>query len=119
MKLITLHIITFTLLLFIVTPEELPAAEVLQISSSNILQIGDNNRIYSVQLSCIEVDPKNEDEARKLLKKKLPRRSKVNLHPKGLNDNGTLLARVNLLNKENDLSSLLVSSGLAVESCHD
>ena len=33
------------------------AAEVLQVSSSSILLIGDNNRTYTVKIACTEISP--------------------------------------------------------------
>ena len=62
-------------------PMQSMAAEVLQVRSSTLLQIGDGNRNYSVRLACIAVDPVNEEAAVDLLKKAVPRRKRVNLRP--------------------------------------
>ncbi len=106
------------LLLFvcILTPRAIYAAEVLQIRSSTLLELGDNNRTYTVRIACLEVDPSSEDAAIKLLKKILPRRKKVNLKPQGSID-GVLLARVIPIGEENDLSKDLEFNGLGRQTC--
>ena len=92
------------------------AAEVLQVRSSSLLQVGDRNRTYTVVLACAAVDPVLEDEAVKWLRDQLPRRRRVNLRPVGSLD-GQLLARVTPLGEQTDLSTGLVASSLAVDSC--
>ena len=73
------------ILLVVMLASPLPsmAAEVLQVRSSTLLQIGDRNRNYSVRLACVAVDPANEQAAVDLLKKAVPRRKLVNLRPEG------------------------------------
>ena len=92
------------------------AAEVLQVRSSSLLQIGDRNRNYTVQLACLEVNPADEQAALDWLKHALPRRRRVNLRPEGLVE-GTLIARVTPLGEEQDLSAGLASAGLGRLSC--
>ncbi len=92
------------------------AAEVLQVRSSSLLQVGDRNRTYTVVLACAAVDPVLEDEAVRWLRDQLPRRRRVNLRPVGSLD-GQLLARVTPLGEPTDLSTGLVASSLAVDSC--
>ena len=92
------------------------AAEVLQVRSSSLLQVGDRNRTYTVVLACAAVDPVLEDEAVKWLRDQLPRRRRVNLRPVGSLD-GQLLARVTPLGEPTDLSTGLVAASLAVDSC--
>ena len=94
------------------------AAEVLQVRSSTLLQIGDRNRNYSVRLACVAVDPANEEAAVDLLKKAVPRRKRVNLRPEG-NEDGVLIARVTPLDAEQDLGLSLVTTGLATQSCSE
>ena len=91
-------------------------AEVLQVRSSSLLQIGDRNRNYTVQLACLEVDPADEQAATEWLKKALPRRRRVNFRPEGVLE-GTLLARVTPLGEEQDLSLELAEAGLARFTC--
>jgi len=83
------------------------AAEVLQVRSGTLLQVGDHNRTYTVEL---------DEAAAAWLRQQLPRRTRVNLRPLG-NREGTLLARVQRLegggNAATDLGDGLISAGLA------
>ena len=88
------------------------AAEVLQVRSGVLLQVGDQNRSYPVQLGCISVTPEQSGAAEDWLRQELPRRTRVNLRPLGSAD-GVLLARVQVLRGGDDLGSGLVSAGLA------
>jgi len=78
------------------SPLALQAAEVLQVRSGTLLQIGDGNRNYTVRLACLAVTPEANAEAVAWLRQQLPRRSRVNLRPVGSED-GILVARVNRL----------------------
>ena len=91
-------------------------AEVLQIRNSSLLQIGDSNRNYSVRLACLNVDLPNEVAAKEFLKLKLPRKSRVNLRPKGSSE-GILEASVIPLGSDKDLTEIIVESGLGNFSC--
>ena len=108
------------ILLVVMLASPLPsmAAEVLQVRSSTLLQIGDRNRNYSVRLACVAVDPANEQAAVDLLKKAVPRRKRVNLRPEG-NEDGVLIARVTPLDADQDLGLSLVTTGLAMQSCSE
>ncbi len=88
------------------------AAEVLQVRSGVLLQVGDQNRSYPVQLGCISVTPEQSGAAEDWLRQELPRRTRVNLRPLGSAD-GVLLARVQVLRGGDDLGSGLISAGLA------
>ncbi len=92
------------------------AAEVLQVRSSQLLQVGDHNRTYTVQLTCVDVAAPDEARAVSWLREQLPRRRRVNLRPAGSVD-GQLLARVTPIGDELDLSSGLVAAGLASDRC--
>ena len=59
------------------------SAEILQVTSSSVLLIGDHNRTYTVKLACTEISPDLEEESVNWLKKQLPRHTKVILKPKG------------------------------------
>jgi len=98
-------------------PGQVLAAEVLQVRSGTLLQIGDRNRNYSVQLACVVVDPDDDAAAVDWIRKQLPRRSKVNLRPTGSAD-GVLIAHINHLDGQgnHDLGSELIASGLASSS---
>ncbi|MCT0200467.1 hypothetical protein KQ313_12350 [Synechococcus sp. CS-1325] len=88
------------------------AAEVLQVRSADLLQVGDQNRSYPVRLGCVEVDASHTVAATEWLRRALPRRTKVNLRPLGSVD-GVLLAQVKLLPGGADLGTGLVREGLA------
>lgn len=98
--------------LFLLAPGAAWAAEVLQVRSGNLLQVGDRNRSYGVQLACVQVGEAQQQGALQLTRQKLPRHSRVNLRPVGSAD-GQLLARVRILPGGEDLGSALVAAGLA------
>ena len=102
--------------LMLLLPFQAFAAEVLQVRSATLLQVGDRNRNYSVQLACVEVAPDDEQQAQDWLRRAVPRRRRVNLRPEGSSD-GVLLARVTPIGDELDLGAALVQEGLARVSC--
>ena len=75
------------------------AAEILQVSSSSLLLIGDNNRTYTVKIACTEI-----------------RHTKVNLKPKG-SINGVLVAKVIPFKSNIDITEKYINEGLAVNKC--
>ena len=92
------------------------AAEILQVSSSSLLLIGDNNRTYTVKIACTEISPDLEEKSVMWLKKELPRHTKVNLKPKGSLD-GVLVAKVIPFNSNIDISEKYINEGLAENNC--
>ena len=92
------------------------AAEVLQVTSSSVLLIGDHNRTYTVKLACTVISPDLEEESVKWLKKQLPRHTKVNLKPKG-SVNGVLVAKVIPFNSNIDITEEYINEGLAINKC--
>ncbi len=107
-------VLTGLLLLLWAVPVQ--AAEVLQVRSSSLLQVGDHNRTYTVALACSAVDASHEAEAIAWLRQELPRRRRVNLRPIGSSE-GQLMARVTPIGADHDLSSGLIAAGLASNSC--
>ena len=95
---------------------EVFAAEILQVTSSSVLLIGDHNRTYTVKLACTEVSPELEEKSVKWLKKQLPRHTKVNLKPKGSVD-GVLVAKVIPFDSNVDITEKYINEGLAREKC--
>ena len=95
---------------------EVVAAEILQVTSSSVLLIGDHNRTYTVKLACTEVSPELEEKSVKWLKKQLPRHTKVNLKPKGSVD-GVLVAKVIPFDSDVDIAEKYINEGLAREKC--
>jgi hypothetical protein len=59
------------------------AAEVLQVRGPALLQLGDGNRSYVVELACLHVLPDSQQQATAWLRQQLPRHSRVNLRPLG------------------------------------
>ena len=92
------------------------AAEILQVSNSSVLLIGDNNRTYTVKIACTEIRPDLEEKSVEWLKKKLPRHTKVNLKPKGSID-GILIAKVIPFNSNIDISDEYIKEGFAINKC--
>ena len=92
------------------------AAEILQVSNSSVLLIGDNNRTYTVKIACTEISPDLEERAINWLKKQLPRHTKVNLKPKGSID-GMLIAKIIPFNSNIDISEEYIKEGLAINKC--
>jgi len=96
-------------------PAGADAAEVLQVRSGRLLQVGDQNRSYSIELACLNPSQERDDEAAQWLRQQLPRRTRVNLRPQGQRD-GLLIARVQPLSGPqagSDLSQGLIAAGLA------
>lgn len=88
------------------------AAEILSIRSANLLQVGDQNRSYGVQLACLEVSEAQSKEALSWLKQHGARGTKVNLRPISERE-GRLLAKVSVLRTGLDLGDAMVKLGLA------
>tara|TARA_Y100001968_G_scaffold85567_1_gene76681 strand:- start:757 stop:1104 length:348 start_codon:yes stop_codon:yes gene_type:complete len=95
---------------------QVDAAEILQVSSSSVLLIGDNNRTYTVKIACIEISPDLEESSHEWLKKQLPRHTKVNLKPKGSVD-GVLVAKVIPFNSNIDITEKYINEGFAINNC--
>lgn len=91
-------------------PSPAAAAEVLQVRSATLLQVGDQNRSYSVALSCLALPAADEAAATVWLRAAVPRRTRVNLRPMGA-DGGILMARVVRLDQGTDLAADLVAAG--------
>ena len=92
------------------------AAEILQVSSSSVLLIGDSNRTYTVKIACAEISPELEEKSIDWLKKQLPRHTKVNLKPKGSVD-GVLIAKIIPINSNIDITENYINEGLAKNKC--
>lgn len=99
-------------LFILLTPGVAAAAEVLAVRSATLLQVGDSNRTYTVELACLAVAPEQQQQALAWMRHELPRRSRVNLRPLGSHD-GILLAKVQKLGSATDLASGLIAAGQA------
>jgi hypothetical protein len=86
---------------------------VLQISGADRVLVGDRNRTSPVLLGCMEVLDGAQEEAKALLRQRLPRNRRINLRPLGERD-GLLVARISPLDDPaGDVSDALVAAGLA------
>lgn len=113
----TLTLLGVLLALLLGWPGMAAAAEVYQVRSGTLLQVGDGNRSYAVELACMKLVAEQEQQATAWLRQALPRRTKVNLRPMGQRD-GTLLAQVSLLSTGADIATGLIDAGLArAEAC--
>ena len=108
--------ILISLAIFFCFFSQVHAAEILQVSSSSVLLIGDHNRTYTVKLACTEISPDLEEESVKWLKKQLPRHTKVNLKPKGSVD-GVLVAKVIPFDSNIEITEKYINQGLAINNC--
>ena len=109
--------ITLIAILFVLFfPLKVLAANVLYISNSSLIQIGDNNRSYKVKLACIKVNPNKEDKAKEWLEFELPRKTKVNLLPKGVKD-GMLVANVIKISSGDNINYEMIDKGFAIDAC--
>ena len=115
MKNVYIKIVIFMILCFSFVSQSY-AAEVLQVSSSSVLLIGDHNRTYTVKIACTEISSDLEEKAIIWLKKELPRHTKINLKPKGSLD-GTLVAKVIPFNSDIDITEKYINEGLATNQC--
>ncbi len=94
-----LFAVCLALLLLLLGSLPAQAAEVLQVRSATLLQVGDGNRSYGVRLACLDVAPEQQDQALEWLRDRLPRQTRVNLRPLGV-EAGTLVARVTPLPRQ-------------------
>ena len=107
------------LILFIIlVPCRVLSAEILQISSASVFQIGDQNRNYKVRLDCINIDSSQEAAAVNWLRSELPRHSKINLLPKGY-DEGILMAKIIKLKSNKDISKSMANLGFGELLCNE
>ena len=102
--------------LIIFNPIIVNSAEILQIKSSNIILVGDQNRNLTIRLFCVDVNENDELEAINLLKSEFQRGSKVKIKPFGSKEN-VLLAKVFNIKSNNEMTELLVAKDLTSEIC--
>ena len=95
---------------------QVSSAEVLQVSSSSVLLVGDNNRTYTVKIACAEVRTDSEADAIDWLRNQLPRYTKVNLRPKGSVD-GVLVAKVIPIETGIDITDSYLNKGFIEDEC--
>ena len=104
------------LIIIFAIPFGISAAEVLQVRSEMLLQVGDQNRNYTVQIACVDIDQDMKLQAKTWLRGQLPRKKRVNLRPLST-ENGILLARVIPFGNEKELGIMMVEKGFGKSSC--
>ena len=102
--------------LIVLNPILVNSAELLQIKSSNIILVGDQNRNLTIRLFCVDVNENDELEATNLLKSEFQRGSKVKIKPFGFYEN-ELLAKVFNIKGTKEMTELLVSKDLTRGNC--
>ena len=102
--------------LIVINPLIVNSAEILQIKSSSIILVGDQNRNLTIRLFCVDVSENDELEATNLLKSEFPRGSKVKIKPFGYKEN-LLLAKVFNIKGTKEMSEILVAKNLTRENC--
>ena len=102
--------------LIVLNPVLVNSAEILQIKSSNIILVGDQNRNLTIGLYCVDVNANDELEAINFLKSEFPRGSKVKIKPFGFKDN-VLLAKVFNIKSTKEMTEILVAKNLSSEIC--
>ncbi len=101
------------------SPPRAEAAEIRTVPSPTRLRVGDQNRVYLVDLACVTVADADQEAALDWLRRHGTRGTRVNLRPVGEHD-GVLVAKVRVLASGLDLGEGLVAEGLAATApCSD
>ena len=114
MKKFLIFLSIFFLILY--DPLFVKSAEILQVNSSNIILVGDQNRDLTIRLFCVDVNDYDELKAINLLKKEFPRGSKVKIKPFGSQEN-ILVAKVFNLQGTKEMTELLIDNDLTKDEC--
>ena len=114
MKYISKFLIIFSLI--VLYPVKVQPADILQISSSSSILVGDQNRNFTIRLFCVDVNDNDELKAISLLKKEFPRGSKVKIKPFGFEGN-ILIAKVFNIKGTKEMSELLIAKDLTKKDC--
>ncbi|MFN7820643.1 MAG: hypothetical protein ACK5Q7_13790 [Cyanobacteriota bacterium] len=109
---VALLTLAMALSLALIAAPEAMAAEIFGVRGPKLLQVGDQNRSYLVELACVEVTEVNGPQAILWLRQNGPRGTRVNLRPVSEHD-GLLVADVRVLKTGLDLGEALVGEGLA------
>jgi len=105
--------------LFVLYPNRTYSAEILQINNSSSILVGDQNRVLTIKLSCVEISNEDDEKiALNLLKKEFPRGNKVKIKPIGFKEN-ILIAKVFDINETKEMSDLLIAKNLSEETCEN
>ena len=114
-KTLFFEIILIGLLIFIF-PTKAKSAELLQITNSKTILVGDQNRSLPIILYCTNIDANEEAYAVKLLKNNFPRGTKVKIKPYGSIDD-KLIAKIYKINTQIEMTDLLNDINLSKDKC--
>ncbi len=98
------------------TPISTSAAKLLQIRSSSEIQVGDNNRTYTIKLACFDVKDSKEAAATNWLKANFKRGIKINFRPVSFKEN-LLIAHVSKLGSNKEIGESMAEAGFGIFSC--
>ena len=101
---------------FIICPNVINSAELLQINDVNTILVGDQNRSLYLSLYCIDINQNEKENAAKILKRNFPRGTKVKIKPYGSNGS-RLLAKIFRVDDETEMTELLNTYNSLKENC--
>tara|TARA_B100000212_G_C27334799_1_gene516348 strand:- start:351 stop:698 length:348 start_codon:yes stop_codon:yes gene_type:complete len=110
--------LTIILLFITLIPVKIYSAELLQITDSNKILVGDQNRALSINLYCTEIDERDDKKAVDILKRNFPRGTKVKIKPYSSSDN-KLFAKIYKTGSDVEMTDLLDGLNLVSDNCND
>ena len=103
-------------IVFIICPQIINSAELLQINDVNNILVGDQNRSLYLSLYCIDINENEKEKAIEILKRNFPRGTKVKIKPYGSNGN-RILAKIFRVDDETEMTALLNTFNSKDKSC--
>ena len=104
------------LIILLICPINISAAELLQINDVNTILVGDQNRSIYLSLYCVDIKENEKKEATDILKRNFPRGTKVKIKLFGFDDN-KLLAKIFRVDDETEMTELLNTLNSSKENC--
>ena len=104
------------LIILLICPINISAAELLQINDVNTILVGDQNRSIYLSLYCVDIKENEKKEATDILKRNFPRGTKVKIKLFGFDDN-KLLAKIFRVDDETEMTELLNTYNSSRENC--
>ena len=104
------------LIILLICPINISAAELLQINDVNTILVGDQNRSLYLSLYCIDINENEKGKATEILKKNFPRGTKVKIKPYGFNGD-RLLAKIFRVDDDTEMTQLLNTFDSSEKNC--
>jgi len=104
------------LIILLICPINISAAELLQINDVNTILVGDQNRSIYLSLYCVDIKENEKKEATDILKRNFPRGTKVKIKLFGFDDN-KLLAKIFRVDDETEMTELLNTFNSSEKNC--